>query len=979
MSVTREIGKIGFVPRGTWDSSLTYLNLDMVYYNEESYVAIKTSSNIVPTNVEYWMKLLSASGKTATNKNLLDNWYFIGGGSQKGPDFLPINRRNGKISIENNNEIENIPGYNMAGYTIDRWYNRSSHLQVSLQDDGIKILRISSESTEYPYFNQRIYHENLLGKDVTLSMVVNDINITSGTGKDIYVTIYASNSVSTDSQDLAKDLTKENGIIFDSESSPGLYQTTIHIPDNLTFEKDGSTTTYSGLTIGIRFNHASVNDYINIAAIKLEIGNIQTLVHIKNNSLVFNEIPDYDEELYKCKNTKADSSDYISGFPEQGAFLSPDTVNSQQIDSYENGINIKVCSYNMGYFSYGTRDNTSLRFIDNDHIIKFRQFLSKMQFDYFLAQEEIRYIDSRKIGTKTAQEYLFYPLLNGLYTGGLWSNVIHSRESGKAITQGTVAFSNSDGGNTARNLTYATFPLGNSIVLLLIDAHCIYDDLGSGYANGKNIQGRKENYEDIFLWANNYIKLRPWTSSDGIDQEEGHEVAAPYHTHTIVCMDANCYLDVDRENLINAANLQLDDEKLNELGITPKEEDKSILCNGGRFGWNLSHFDSIGGEPLDVIAVSNNILVKNFTAMIDDYKELYSDHVPVVAELVLKNAGVPLTHKNLLDNWYFMQDVHNGNKTFPINQREQSTYDTAGYTIDRWYNRPKVSQAEDGALTLTLKDKGIELKRNTSQTGTETFPYFYQRILQHENLLGKNVTLSVLINESYITGTNVYIGIYASNSVGNSPSVGNLGGITIRNQNSGLYQKTIHIPDNLTFGSTTYSGLNLVIGFYSANQDDYINIAAIKLEIGDTQTLANQIKRLKNDNYEDSWVINEAPNYEDELLKCQQYFICYGHYFTHGWTTDNSRYIMIVHTPTNMVNLPNATFSDYVIRKNGGYSSVTPAYNRPASPINVAVSSQSSNNNFYISDDRGALGEGDTNAMFTDYQVTNLQLSCEPQ
>ena len=42
-------------------------------------------------------------------------------------------------------------------------------------------------------------------------------------------------------------------------------------------------------------------------------------------------------------------------------------------------------------------------------------------------------------------------------------------------------------------------------------------------------------------------------------------------------------------------------------------------------------------------------------------------------------------------------------------------------------------------------------------------------------------------------------------------------------------------------------------------------LVAIKLEVGDTQTLAHQ-------NEYGEWVLNEIPDYAEELWKCQRYF-----------------------------------------------------------------------------------------------------------
>lgn len=55
------VAKIGFVPRGIYDSTVTYDFLDFVYYNGSSYVAKKfTVGNEPNENNEYW-QLLSAS------------------------------------------------------------------------------------------------------------------------------------------------------------------------------------------------------------------------------------------------------------------------------------------------------------------------------------------------------------------------------------------------------------------------------------------------------------------------------------------------------------------------------------------------------------------------------------------------------------------------------------------------------------------------------------------------------------------------------------------------------------------------------------------------------------------------------------------------------------------------------------------------------------------------------------------------------
>ena len=47
--------------------------------------------------------------------------------------------------------------------------------------------------------------------------------------------------------------------------------------------------------------------------------------------------------------------------------------------------------------------------------------------------------------------------------------------------------------------------------------------------------------------------------------------------------------------------------------------------------------------------------------------------------------------------------------------------------------------------------------------------------------------------------------------------------------------------------------------------NESIQVAALKLEIGATQTLAHQESS--------TWVLNEIPNFEQELAKCQRFFL----------------------------------------------------------------------------------------------------------
>ena len=51
------LGRVGFVMRGTYNSSTAYKQLDVVYYNGSSYVAKINNTGIAPNNTSAWQEL----------------------------------------------------------------------------------------------------------------------------------------------------------------------------------------------------------------------------------------------------------------------------------------------------------------------------------------------------------------------------------------------------------------------------------------------------------------------------------------------------------------------------------------------------------------------------------------------------------------------------------------------------------------------------------------------------------------------------------------------------------------------------------------------------------------------------------------------------------------------------------------------------------------------------------------------------------
>ena len=167
---------------------------------------------------------------------------------------------------------------------------------------------------------------------------------------------------------------------------------------------------------------------------------------------------------------------------------------------------------------------------------------------------------------------------------------------------------------------------------------------------------------------------------------------------------------------------------------------------------------------------------------------------------------------NLLDNWYFGR---------PVNQRGQTSYSNAGYTIDRW----KLTSGSVGVVS-----GGITLNGTLVQ------------IL--EASIGQTVTASALLSDgSMITPT---------------------------------------YNDNTKTFALTATGQT---------------IKAVKLELGSGQTLAHQENGV--------WVLNEIPDYGEQLLRCQRNLYRYNCPTPHFSSTDTYMMLPIVHdfaaTPSSIV------------------------------------------------------------------------------
>jgi len=186
------------------------------------------------------------------NRCIVDNWYFIGGGSQLGDGIFPINQRR-QQSYE----------LGSGQYGIDRWSASGTGLTESLQSDGVIF------GVENVNFNRwfRNGFSQLPPGTYTASILVTEIETET----------YVSFGIGRRTSSFVE-------VVRISE--PGLYHITARSAEVnsllLSFPAGGAAT-------------------IKVAAIKLEPGDVQTLAHQEGGEWALNDLPDFGAELLRCQ------------------------------------------------------------------------------------------------------------------------------------------------------------------------------------------------------------------------------------------------------------------------------------------------------------------------------------------------------------------------------------------------------------------------------------------------------------------------------------------------------------------------------------------------------------------------------------------------------------------------------------------------------------------------------------------------------
>lgn len=279
------------------------------------------------------------------------------------------------------------------------------------------------------------------------------------------------------------------------------------------------------------------------------------------------------------------------------------------------------------------------------------------------------------------------------------------------------------------------------------------------------------------------------------------------------------------------------------------------------------------------IYVSNGTTIDNVTihpmlrdaSITDDTYEIYTPNI----KDIVKN----ITNPNLLDNPWFT-----------VNQRGVTEYATNSYGVDRWY------VGANGTRKFTICSNGIKIESTSPNISNNTF---YQNFLAKElGLGGKTVTISAMVAEAS-EGALLDLGLRKGRNEGGTADWSAIGRKTSIPVRAGdIVSMTCNIPEDCND--------ILIFDVELANTAQpigtYVIIRAVKLEVGSISTLA----------------LDAAPNYQQELAKCQRYYQRYNGakiaLFGYAFGTSGAR---IYFPGIDMRDTPKVSFNNLILYRNG--------------------------------------------------------------
>lgn len=300
-----------------------------------------------------------------------------------------------------------------------------------------------------------------------------------------------------------------------------------------------------------------------------------------------------------------------------------------------------------------------------------------------------------------------------------------------------------------------------------------------------------------------------------------------------------------------------------------------------------------------------------------------SSNAIVVSDGKLSSLGVnTMVRPNLLDNWYF---VGGG---FPVNQRGEASYGGTNniMTVDRWVLR----KSSSSSATVTPSSDGLVFVGDSVGISSGGLTGLNQPIENKAMFAGQTVTISALVKNVTVSANN-QLTLRLTSANGRYLHSYNHGSIYINGD--GLVSKTLTVN---AANVAAYSHLNF--GFMlNTNRSASMTVVAVKLELGDTQTLAH----LENG----EWVLNELPNYQEQLARCQRHLYVMNTYgapyarFGLGAATSTTTADFLICPPVPMRTVPTLTTAGTLqfVRQTNTYTGTLVVDTDGATPDGIAL------------------------------------------
>ena len=327
-----------------------------------------------------------------------------------------------------------------------------------------------------------------------------------------------------------------------------------------------------------------------------------TSIPMSDNQSIQSHVADAETDIANLETSTAQNSGKIEK-AEKIPFVESFALGALTGNQINKAVKVRVISYNVAKYN-----NDTATTMPNEKVQNFRNFLDEANPDYLCAQEDANYYDN---SSKGAVEYLYNPVLPEYYRQGTYYDInVHSKQLASASLK--VKFTGVS--STSRAMEVCVFPVNNSDKKLLVcSVHCPWADGGGSADSATNIALRNSVYTEIFQFLNGDIQL--------------YNVAntlfdCPSYDYAVVCMDANCITATDKSNLLAAASAK-----------------NFTAANGGKLGWfkTCQNTDNTK-NALDNIFVSSGVVISDIQAAWNWYDRLYSDHVPLICDLMLNDA-----------------------------------------------------------------------------------------------------------------------------------------------------------------------------------------------------------------------------------------------------------------------------------------------------------------------------------------------------